>query len=249
MGFDLISAIRSTASAAIVTAVLSFALSRTTAGRIRVAAGIAVWFAVVVVLGDSGALNAPGGIGAAGLGIAALLPTVILARALVVTGRTGEPMIPLPALIAVNILRVLGISFVVLYAAHRLPAPFAPSAGWGDFITGVAAVPVAWLASRSGARPLVLAWNAFGFLDLVTALSLGAMSAPGPTRLFFDPPGTAIMASLPWIITPCFLVPSFLAIHVAIFERLRHQPSVTRRPSVISPSGRPRFERADLAAR
>jgi hypothetical protein len=185
MGFDPISAIRSTASAAIVTAVLSFALSRTTAGRIRVAAGIAVWFAVVVTLGASGALNAPRGIGAAGLGIAALLPTVILARALVVTGRTGEPMIPLPALIA---------------------------------------------------RPLVLAWNAFGFLDLVTALSLGAMSAPGPTRLFFDPPSTAIMTTLPWIIIPCFLVPSFLAIHVAIFDRLRHQPSVTRRSSVISPS-------------
>jgi hypothetical protein len=38
--------------------------------------------------------------------------------------------------------------------------------------------------------------------------------------MFMDPPGTAIMTTLPWIIIPCFLVPIFEALHIAIFYRL-----------------------------
>jgi hypothetical protein len=84
--------------------------------------------------------------------------------------------------------------------------------------SGAIAVPVAWIAARNGgrARNLVLVWNAIGFLDLV----LGATSAPGPLRVFMDPPSSAIMTTVPWIIIPCFLVPSFEAIHIAIFYRL-----------------------------
>jgi hypothetical protein len=79
--------------------------------------------------------------------------------------------------------------------------------------SGAIAVPVAWIAARNGgrARNLVLVWNAIGFLDLV----LGATSAPGPLRVFMDPPSSAIMTTVPWIIIPCFE-----AIHIAIFYRL-----------------------------
>lgn len=116
---------------------------------------------------------------------------------------------------------------MLLYAAKRLPAPFAPVAGWGDIFVGLTAGPVAWIAARDGgrARSLVFAWNVVGFLDLATAIALGATSSPGPIRMFMDPPGTPLMTTLPWIIIPCFLVPSFEALHVAIFYRLSRNAS------------------------
>src|SRR5690349_11561570 len=40
--------------------------------------------------------------------------------------------------------RVLGITFVALAAAGRLPAAFALPAGWGDFAIGVTAPLIAW---------------------------------------------------------------------------------------------------------
>ena len=100
---------------------------------------------------------------------------------------------PLPALIAVHAIRLLGIMFLVLYAEGRLPAPFAPSAGWGDMFIGATALPLAWAVTRFGAamRPLVFLWSTVGVADLVAAVTLGALSAPGPLQLFVGPPDSS----------------------------------------------------------
>jgi hypothetical protein len=82
---------------------------------------------------------------------------------------------------------------------------------------------VAWaLASRGASvRWLVLVWNSVGLLDLLDAAALGMTSAPGsPLQLFFDAPGSAIMATLPWAIIPVFLVPQLIVGHLAIYRRL-----------------------------
>ncbi len=234
--FDIVSTIEVTTSAAIVAAFLSFALSRTVPGRGRAVLVIAAWFLVVVALGATGALDARSGLGVPGLGVAIALPLAVLCLVLLGAGSAREAMLamPLSALIAINSLRVLGVTFLLLQAAQRLPAPFAPAAGWGDILVGASAGPVAWIAARSGVRAqgLVLVWNIVGFLDLAAAIGLGATSSPGPFRLFMDPPGTPIMTTLPWIIVPCFLVPIFEALHVAIFFRLSR---TTRRLSSRGP--------------
>ena len=129
---------------------------------------------------------------------------------------------PLPALVAINSIRILGVIFVALYAAGRLPAPFAPSAGWGDILTGVAAAPLAWAIARFGARVRMpaLIWNVFGAADLVNAIALGALSAPGPLQVFVGPPDSSPMTALPWLIIPGFLVPILFFTHLVIFYRL-----------------------------
>jgi hypothetical protein len=136
----------------------------------------------------------------------------------------GLPAIwPLPALIAVHAIRIVGFLFLLLFAAGRLSAPFAPSAGWGDIVAGATAVPVAWaLASRvPGARWLVVLWNSIGLLDLISAAGLGMTSAAGsPLQVFFDAPGSAVMATLPWAIIPVFLVPQLIVGHLAVYWRL-----------------------------
>jgi hypothetical protein len=65
------------------------------------------------------------------------------------------------------------------------------SAGWGDIITGLAAIPLAAAAGGRGKLPrwLLTAWTAFGMLDLILAITLGALSAPGtPFRAFYRSP-------------------------------------------------------------
>jgi hypothetical protein len=224
MLFDLISTVEITVGAAIVAAVLSFTLSDNIGGRLRAAWIIAAWFVIVVILGATGALDAKAGAGVVGLGVVIVLPIAALCWAFFANQSVQHAMlaIPLPVLIAAHAVRIAGLSFVLLYAAHRLPAPFAPVAGWGDVFVGLTAAPVAWLVARRAAhaRLLALIWNSIGTLDLVTAIALGATSSPGPFRLFMDAPGTPIMTTLPWILIPCFLVPCLLALHIAIFYRL-----------------------------
>jgi hypothetical protein len=132
--------------------------------------------------------------------------------------------VPLTGLVGINAFRIGGICFLLLHHQGRLAAPFATSAGWGDIITGLAAIPLAATAALKGRLPRVLlyAWNAFGALDLIVAIVLGALSAPGtPFRLFTDAPGTVAMATLPWVAVPAFLVPMYLMTHLTIAVRLR----------------------------
>jgi hypothetical protein len=139
--------------------------------------------------------------------------------------RNAALAVPLPAMVAVNAIRILGVIFLMLQAEGRLPAPFAPSAGWGDIFAGVAALPLAWSILRFGRRvaPLVFAWSVIGIADLVNAIALGALSAPSPLQIFVGPPDSSAMTALPWLLVPGFLVPILLFIHIVIAYRLLAQ--------------------------
>jgi hypothetical protein len=136
--------------------------------------------------------------------------------------------LPLSGMIGINAFRIAGIFFLILFAQGRLSAPFAQSAGWGDIITGFVAIPLAVMtaAGRPPSRWVIAAWNAFGTLDLFAAILLGALSSPGtPFQMFTEGPGTAVMATLPWVIIPTVLVPLWLLVHLTIARRLRTAPA------------------------
>src|SRR5260370_7843233 len=99
---------------------------------------MALWFIGVVLLGAPGTISSPV------LGAAVLFPVAVCS---VIgfgssVGRGRLQSAPLPALIALNVIRLLGALFVLVYAAKRLPAPFAPVAGWGDISIAAAALPL-----------------------------------------------------------------------------------------------------------
>src|SRR5437016_9242428 len=133
MNIDLLSSIELTASAAIVIAALSITFGSNAATRIRLAAWLSAWFVVVVILAATRALYYEHGLGTPGLGLAVALPIIIICLVVARTNSLREAFhrIPLWLLVGVHTVRVLGISFIILYAAKRLPAPFAPVAGWG----------------------------------------------------------------------------------------------------------------------
>ena len=202
---------------------MAIGLGQSVTARVRLAVVFCAWFLLVTVLAATDALHYQHGIGILGLGATVVLPIAIL----FITGLRSAPAqqallaIPLWLLIGVNSIRVLGVYFVILHAGGRLPAPFAPTAGWGDIIVGLTAGPLAWFAFRrmSMARPAIWIWNAFGLVDLIAAIGLGVTSSPGPLRLIFAEPGTSLMTTLPVVAdsriscsltgldTPCHFLP------------------------------------------
>jgi hypothetical protein len=235
--FDILSTAELTVSASIAVVFLSLTMARTAGGRLTVLIALGAWFVVVVAIGATGALS-PAGRGAPALGLTVVLPIAALVGAYFAlpSVRNAMTATPLPALIALHAIRLLGFAFIVLYAKGRLPAPFAPSAGWGDVFIGVTALPLAWAVTRFGARlrPLVFLWNAVGVVDLVVAVTLGPLSAPGPLQVFVGPPDSSPMTSLPWLIIPGFLVPILFFIHVVFFLRLaRTEASAARHARVV----------------
>src|SRR5262249_4856798 len=95
-------------------------------------------------------------------------------------------------------------------------------------------VPLAlWTARGAEEHPaLVRIWNALGALDLVLAILLGALSAPGtPFRVFPEEPGTLAMSTLPWILVPGAVVPIYLLIHQTIAAKLRASARVHAAPT------------------
>jgi hypothetical protein len=229
---DLIGPIELTASAAILVGGLA-AIQPEPVARLRVGAWLGGWFALVVIAAAFQLFDPDIGLGAPAMGFAVLAPVVALAYAARRSPAVNAAVLaaPVPLLIGIHAVRVLGLSFVLLYAENRLPAPFAPVAGWGDVFIGLTALPVAWLVSRQapGWRAAALGWNALGLLDLVAAIGLGITSAEGsPVRVFFTDPSTAIMSSLPWVLVPAFLVPLLMAIQLAVFHRLASSQSRSR---------------------
>lgn len=138
--------------------------------------------------------------------------------------RRAMDSVPLQALIAVHSGRLAGIFFLLLYADSRLSAPFGPVAGVGDMVTGAIALLLSSMimVGMPVRRWWIATWNAFGAFDLLAAIAIAALSAPGtPFRFFYDGSGTRVLATLPWIFAPALLVPLDLFFHFLIAKRLR----------------------------
>ncbi len=226
---DLIGAVFGTAYYATLVGVLIGFPPLRAATRVAAFAAAVAWLGVIVAVAGMGGL-APGALGpfpANLLPFAGLLALLFGSWFLVPRFRDALLALPMPALVAVHAWRLGGLFFLLLYGEGRLSAPFAPAAGLGDMITGgLALILAAMLALGFEVRRAWLGlWNAFGALDLVVAVALGALSAPGtPFRIFTEGPGTQAMTTLPWAFVPSLIVPILLLAHVTIAAKLRSSP-------------------------
>lgn len=193
--------------------------------RHRLLMGIYGWLAVIAGLAANDVFT-PSKVGTLGIGVIVMLPIIfgVVAYRWSVRMRTFVSSIPLEWMITAHVGRLLGVFFLLLLAAGRLPWTFATAAGWGDIVIGAAAPLVAWLAYKgfTGARGIGLLWNTLGLADLVLAVTLGVGSAAdSPARFIYESTDSGTMASLPWLLVPGFLVPIYILLHLAIFQRLR----------------------------
>jgi hypothetical protein len=129
--------------------------------------------------------------------------------------RAGLMAIPTELLIGLNALRLLGVLFLALAAVGRLSGPFPYSAGLGDIITGLIAIPLALRLARGEPAPIA-AWNAFGALDLFAAVGFGLASGQGPLQRLHVGVGSQAMQALPFSLVPTVLVPFYLIAHAVV---------------------------------
>lgn len=225
---DMIGAIAGTAVYAVIVGILIGWSTARRPTKLRLFTAAGGWGALIVTLGAVGAFE-PGAIGpipAPVLAFVGFLALLAAAWARWPEFRRALLGVPLPALLALNVARLGGIAFILLTASGRLSEPFGPVAGVGDMAVAALAIPLAVRAAGEAVRAGWLkAWNVAGALDLVVAISLGLLSAPGtPLQIFTDGPGSLAMTSLPWVMVPALLVPLFLLIHVTIAAKLAARP-------------------------
>jgi hypothetical protein len=223
---------------AIVAAVLLglwLALSRTTlTPRVRamtwltVAIPLVLWFVGIWNVAATGVLQARNS-AIPLLPLAIIVPVLI---GLIVLTRSKRIAVATDAappswLIAIQLYRVIGANFVVLWLYGTIPGVFAVPAGFGDILVGVLAVPVAMYAAsgRPGGATAAVAWNVFGIADLVTALTLGFLSSPGPVQLLALDHPNVLTTTYPTVMTPAFAVPLAFILHgLSLWQLWRRWP-------------------------
>src|SRR5262249_4905753 len=145
-----------------------------------VVGALAFWFVAILLLGAAGVfIRAPG---------TAPLPILLGATVPVITFLAAYAVWPvfrayvlssdLALAAAIQAWRAAGLGFLALYVHGVLPGAFAWPAGLGDIAIGVTAP---WVALALIRRPgfatsrVFVAWNLFGILDLVVAVSTGGL--------------------------------------------------------------------------
>ena len=230
---DIVAAIFATAYCAAQAGLLIGPAPLRVGSKIALFAATAAWLAAVVAVCGLRVLS-PGALGPFPVNLVPftlLLAILFGAWVLIPKARDVLLSVPMPALVAVHAGRVAGVFFLLLYFDGRLSAPFAPVAAIGDMITGAIALLLLALLARGVKVPKLWlsAWNAFGLLDLLTALALAMLSVPGTAfRVFTEGPGTLVMGTLPWIFVPAMLVPVDLLVHVVIIAKLSSAPHAVK---------------------
>ncbi len=194
---------------------------------ITAAATAFAWLLLMTGL-SAGGLFLPGAIGRVSAILPAiLLPILVFSFSLAHSKSAVAVLdaIPQDWLIRIQVLRVMGGIFVVLYLDGFLPGEFALPAGLGDVATGLLALPVAYLVARnsSWARSSAYAWNIFGILDLVSAVILGFLSSPGPFQQLALENPNELIGQYPLVMIPVFAVPAFVILHILSLRQLARE--------------------------
>jgi hypothetical protein len=125
-------------------------------------------------------------------------------------------------LIAVQTWRILGIAFLFGVFGGILHPTFGITAGVGDILIGITAIPLAYtlIKKYTWCKYAILIWNMMGIADLLLAVSLGIITAREN--------GISTMVTLPWVLIPTLGVPISLILHGLTLYRIRNTEILTR---------------------
>ena len=227
MALDFIGGVVLIAAVIVNISVFANALGISQPARIRLVAVGGLWTGLQLSLYAAGAFQSPVVQTFPLIGPMVALPPIIAGVAAIFSQRVRAILLAVPTelLIGLNAMRAFGAFFLFLAAAGRLSGPFPYFAGWGDVITGLAAIALAMQVIRRSANPTtIFRWNVFGALDLITAVTLGTLSSEGfVAQVFNGNPGSSAVQHMPWLLIPTALVPFYLITHGIIFAQLRQR--------------------------
>jgi hypothetical protein len=182
----------------------------------------ALWFTTAFVAGAAGAFERAEDDPPIRMALTAGPPVLGVGIALLVSPRfrAWAESLNLSLLINMQAWRIVGFSFLGLYAVDLLPGGFAFPAALGDVAVAVAAPFVAVYVARKGAqaRPVFFSWTALGILDFIAAIALGAShSTTGSTAI------AAPLIHLPMSLIPSFAVPFLFIVHMLSLARFSRE--------------------------
>jgi hypothetical protein len=125
-------------------------------------------------------------------------------------------------LVGLQVYRIMGAIFLVAWTHGDLAGVFALPAGAGDTLTGLLALPTAYLLYRAPQeyRRAAIAWNFLGILDLIVAITIGFLTAPGPLQMIVQHPANTLIGTYPTVMIPAFTVPTSLMLHALSLRQL-----------------------------
>ena len=188
---------------------------------------IAGWFILIVSLGMSGAYSIN----------ASEAPTTLIMSFISVYSIFALSYIKFPMvkkyilnldmrfLIMLNSWRMIGMGFIMLSMFSHLPYLFAYVAGFGDALTAVGAVFLAFkLMKRNQGvdRKTILRWNTFGLVDFVLAVSIGLLTRTDAWLMQSNGVNSDMMVLFPMVIIPGFLVQLLSLTHIIIYLQLKN---------------------------
>jgi len=185
---------------------------------------LVLWFALVTFLAGSGDLTRPPGTPPIALLLSVVTPVIVflMAYRLFPSFRQFVLTFDLRLAAGMQAWRFAGLGFIALYVNGVLPGIFAWPAGLGDMIVGMTAP---WVILALIRRPefirskWFLAWNLFGMLDLILAVTDGGLDS---FLVRSGGIGTAPMTHLPLAYIPAYIVPILFMLHLAaLFQRRR----------------------------
>jgi hypothetical protein len=181
--------------------------------------GIAiVWFSIALVLAGSGLLAEI----ARFVGPFVFVPPLALVTAFALSPRVRAWAFAFDTrtLVSVQALRVVGASFLAVYAVGQLDGAFALWAGLLDCIVGFSALFAAQCLTpvrTAMQRWLLIGWMALGIVDFLVAVPLARMARAT------DPASLASIARLPLSLITTFFVPVALMAYFLLGAHLWRQ--------------------------
>ncbi len=201
---------------------------------------IVAWFAAAFVAGLLDLVNQPGRPPTVLLSfIAGPILGFVAAYLMSASFREVANGLPLTLLVGSHLWRFVGAGFVIGWLEGALPAGFGIPEGFGDIIAALGALLLLPMLRRGTApHGWLLAWNSWGFIDLVSAIVMGLLYSESALGvLSAGTPTTRLMVTFPVSLIPTFFVPLFLLLHALTFKRIAGKAAPAR-DSVIRPARR-----------
>ena len=206
--------------------------------KILAAVILAAWAGLAALVGVTGiAASAPGAVFQP-IALTAALPVLLFVGAYLASPRFKAFVLAqdIARLTSFQHWRVVGFSFLLLYAAGQLPGVFAFPAGVGDVLIGLAA-PL--IMARLAADPRFVfsrrfaAYHVLGLVDFAVAVTAASLASGSFPAIHAGPLTSAPMELWPLNLFPSFIVPLFIVLHLSVFLKLaalRRAEGASRRP-------------------
>lgn len=119
--------------------------------------------------------------------------------------------------VLIQIFRIFGGVFFILYLQNHLPGAFALPAGLGDVFIGLTAIWVTYLLIKESPIALTAAkwWAILGILDLVLAMTMGILTSP------IIGGDNVLISTYPLAIISAFRVPFMFTLHLILLKKIR----------------------------